>query len=590
MKNVVLLVVDSFCNDIIGESKYGKSATPFLDGLKEKCVYAENLYSQGPYTEAGLKGLLCGQNVMDEGGYMYRFNNISNFIFDPFYDAGYEIYNAYYPGQLYGEKISKKISHKYYTQGFDYRGYWMFRIQYYIDISARRALTREEKEELVNMYQILFACMEDFYGGADSSMEAENTYYFIRGRIDNFDMHESARIIREQKKMFLENQEKYVLRVLEEGKNHILFSMKQLPFTEPIENRALERIWREERGFWRKCAGKAFLTNVKNSSPNVGKLVASLKSENKYYFYNWIYRLNSARDYKKFLTKKEIIPIPSMGKQVQFMLRTLGERSGDPDKPFLYMLHVEEAHYFNTFLSYDVDDYELLKEETELLKADLKGVNGNYRGYLQYRQAMVYIDHWIKKLFEGLEKQGISEDTIVLITADHGSSYCYEPLRDERLVTNSHTANYHIPMFLYDSDTAPRSIRGFYTSKDVIPTLLEVCGIEKVPGFKGISMLSDRGEPSVCNSEYLGTGCPDIRMRPIQYVVRNKKYVISYEAKAGDEFEQGRIKEIYDREKDEDETVNLIEHVDRKEINDLVSFLEDRHREIHGEYLEKYGR
>jgi arylsulfatase A-like enzyme len=198
---------------------------------------------------------------------------------------------------------------------------------------------------------------------------------------------------------------------------------------------------------------------------------------------------------------------------------------------------------------------------------------------------MVYVDFWIKKMFEKMKDTGMLDNTVVLITADHGSSYCYEPLRNERLVTNSHSANYHIPMFLYDSSYGKKVIKGYYNSKDVIPTLLEICGLKKPGGFTGVSMLDDKKNPMMCDSEYMGTGCPDIRLRPIQYVARNQKYVISYEVKASEEFENGILKEVYDISIDKDECNNLIKHIDSLEIQDLLQFLKKRHERIHDEYI-----
>lgn len=574
-KNLIVLVVDSFCYDIIGNSKYGESATPFLDELKKRCIFAENLYSQGPYTEAGLKGLLCGQDVMDEGGYMYRFNNVSNFVFDPFHEAGYEVFNAYYPGQLYGEKISKTIDHKFFTQGFDYIGFWMYRIKYYSEIYKKRPLEIQEICELKTMYEILFECMGDFYNIINKESDE---YYFIRERLNNYDMVNAYQLILSERKKFDENPTEYIERVLKEGENHELYIMDTIPLTDRVDSSELYRIYLEEKNFWNKCARKSIFFTVFNSKTNINKICKSIWGKDKTFFYNWLYRLNGFRDYKKFLTFEADIPIPSLGKQIQFMFEMIENR--DKDKPFIYMMHSEEAHYFNTFLSYDINDYEILKQETEVLKRDLKKVNNNYRGYIQYRQAIVYTDFWIKKMFSELENRGLLNNTVVLITADHGSSYCYEPVRNERMVTNPHTENYHIPMFLFDSTYGPKKISGYHNSKDVLPTVLELCNLEKPKGFTGSSMLSGKDDSTICDSEYMGTGCPDLRLRPIQYVARNCKYLVAYECMAKDEFGKGNITAVYDLQNDKDELNNLVDNIESTEIQELLLFLSERHEKI----------
>ena len=72
-KNILLYVVDSLNYSHIKNSDL--NLMPFLEELKKDAVYCENMYSQAPYTEAALMNLYCGQDVLENGGYMLISHN-----------------------------------------------------------------------------------------------------------------------------------------------------------------------------------------------------------------------------------------------------------------------------------------------------------------------------------------------------------------------------------------------------------------------------------------------------------------------------------------------------------------------------------
>ena len=88
-KNVIFLVIDSFLINKIGNTRYGPSPTPFLDKLIRKSVFVKNLYSQGPFTEAGNKALLTGSDSLMHGGYMHNLNESKDIYLDVFKDNSY---------------------------------------------------------------------------------------------------------------------------------------------------------------------------------------------------------------------------------------------------------------------------------------------------------------------------------------------------------------------------------------------------------------------------------------------------------------------------------------------------------------------
>ena len=98
MKNIVLIVVDSMNQS---HMKTNPSLTPFLNGLKKDGFSFENMYSQAPYTEAAEMCIYCGQNVLDNGGYIKRFMNAEETIFEAFKRKGYCTYYNYFQKNFY---------------------------------------------------------------------------------------------------------------------------------------------------------------------------------------------------------------------------------------------------------------------------------------------------------------------------------------------------------------------------------------------------------------------------------------------------------------------------------------------------------
>ena len=80
---------------------------------------------------------------------------------------------------------------------------------------------------------------------------------------------------------------------------------------------------------------------------------------------------------------------------------------------------------------------------------------------------------------------------------------------------------------------------------------------------------------------------PDMRLRPIHFMIRNKKYLLAYTVKLFEDFSSGNIKEIYDLQSDPLETKDLAKsnQYDKEEISFLLTQLKERHCEILKSYL-----
>ena len=107
----------------------------------------------------------------------------------------------------------------------------------------------------------------------------------------------------------------------------------------------------------------------------------------------------------------------------------------------------------------------------------------------QYDGAIAYMDACMQTIFTALEARGILDDTIVVINSDHG-----ETLYDHECWFDHHglyDVTLHVPLTIRYPSKVPagRRIRGYTQHKDLMPTLLELAGIDSGISFDGRSLL-----------------------------------------------------------------------------------------------------
>jgi arylsulfatase A-like enzyme len=109
-----------------------------------------------------------------------------------------------------------------------------------------------------------------------------------------------------------------------------------------------------------------------------------------------------------------------------------------------------------------------------------------------YDGAVAYMDACIGRLLQQLEARGVAEETIVVLTADHG-----ETLYDHDCFFDHHglyDCTLHVPLIIRYRGRVPagRRVKGTCCHADLLPTLLELAGMtEAVPDDVTGSSLTD---------------------------------------------------------------------------------------------------
>ncbi len=589
MKDVVFLVVDSLMADHVFTANHGLPLTPFLESVRDRVLFFSNVYAQGPFTEAGTKGLLTGVDTLDDGGYLFRYDASRTFLTNVFKDRGFDTYSLIYPTCLYSDWILSKLDRVYYTSGMMFDVFWNQKIEHYIKLYDNGQFDRRDLEDCVRLMRVIFKGWLHFLDPANKEEKS-----MLRSYDAEYDYAGKFALVSEQYRLFEADAEQYVFDMFRQGKGHELNSVRSDFIPNLIRLSSIKTAFDGHKKFQKKLRRKQFLYNLKNNrikASQIREMLARVpKGINKYTFGEFEYMMTNllrGKDMKTCVDNRDYKLLLSAHSQIRKIGDLLVE---DHDVPRFVTAHVEEPHYFTTFFSFDSDDSALISDELDYAEQYVDSLTSGYRGLISYDLAVRYVDREISFLFDRLKKAGKLDNTVVVVTADHGSSYNICPPRG-RTVNNCHTENYRIPVIIYDSEINGRAVDCLSSNKDIIPTLLDHLKLQPSEDMTGVSLLADGQPRRFVTTEYMGTGCPDMRRNRACITVRSKKYMLACETKLTEGFHEEDITGIFDLEKDPLE-LHGEPKLRNEEIDEMIGFLKrriDAIRENNRDWLEYKG-
>ncbi len=238
-------------------------------------------------------------------------------------------------------------------------------------------------------------------------------------------------------------------------------------------------------------------------------------------------------------------------------------KTSGKNQPFFLWLHYMDVHEpyvperkyveaVDPSISLNDDEMFALFKET-LLKRDILDQDKVQLLKKLYLAHVKEVDEATKEFFGILEQAGVLQDTVILITSDHGDEFGEHGglSHDGRMFREL----IDVPLFIYDPDLTGETVRNELVSLlDVSPTIVHLCGLEPIKEFQGQSLLplDTLHSRTVFGEAYFKKGShePKENLREIHYCREgNLKIIYS---------EQDDSWQMYDLEKDPQERNDII--------------------------------
>ncbi|MCR5309402.1 MAG: sulfatase-like hydrolase/transferase, partial [Bacilli bacterium] len=403
----------------------------------------------------------------------------------------------------------------------------------------------------------------------------------------NYDAEKVLKQVEEQYSSFLSDKKNYINSIFEQKTNHPLFKISQYTQDNKIKNKEFIKQFQEK---YRSLFERIDKTHKKLNKKNCKHKFAGVRRKLGFFIIHP--GKGSLKDLAKaVLIWKEIYKdsdlfdrigdnyetfknAPSFKKHIDHYINW--EKSRTSNTPSFSCIHVDDIHNPEMFFTYDSEDMSLIDEEMRDVEDVLNNLPEKYYGNITHDLSLRYIDSKLKYFFDKLKEINKSDDTIVLICADHGFSFSGNPIRDSQ-ITNLYLENYNIPCIVFGSGYS-KEVDTLYSSKD-IPFILHALVGGKIPTAfdDGINSFSGREFLSI---EYCGGGCPVIKRRELKMAAFNKEWFVGSMGKIDSKIV---VTETYNLKKDPKQSKNLIRNksvISNNAIDELISKIEERRMAI----------
>ena len=222
--------------------------------------------------------------------------------------------------------------------------------------------------------------------------------------------------------------------------------------------------------------------------------------------------------------------------------------------------------------------YAMLRDWQKLKKDELSAAD---RGLAlsAYDECIAALDRELGKLFDALECRGVLDDTLLIVTADHGEQFGEHG--DFGHGFSVYQEEVHVPLLIHFPRKVPQGhvVREAVSLRDVPSTVLELAGLAGPSPFPGESLSAfwNGGEPA-CSGEASGplselaAPIETAHVRPVapefrgsvQSVVSGRHVFIRH---------AGGAEELYDLGADPEERSNLIDSANGELVERLRSWL-----------------
>ena len=202
------------------------------------------------------------------------------------------------------------------------------------------------------------------------------------------------------------------------------------------------------------------------------------------------------RGYHFFRTTSGSTDYTEAPKLNQKALRWIDDEYGG-ENPFLLWTHYMDVHYPfyppQEFLEEATDrsisksraisvNGKMHEEDEELSEADIADLQELYRGEVRY------MDHYLGELIEGLKQRGLYEDTIFVVTSDHGELFGEHGLFGHP--PSGYEESFHVPFVIFGPGIPDgQRVDQMSSLLDLPPTVADLFDLDVDPDWEGESLL-----------------------------------------------------------------------------------------------------
>jgi arylsulfatase A-like enzyme/tetratricopeptide (TPR) repeat protein len=190
-----------------------------------------------------------------------------------------------------------------------------------------------------------------------------------------------------------------------------------------------------------------------------------------------------------------------------------------------------------------------------------------------YSGEVAYVDSQLGRLFSFLEEKNILNDTLVIVTGDHGEALGEHGEQEHGFFAYNSTI--HVPLFFVAPGFKKKTCTACVCHIDIFPTVCQALSIPAPEGLHGLSLMARmQSEPEADRAIYFESKAPYFTKgwAPLEgYIYKERKYI------------DLPVKELYDLESDFDESKNI---VSRAKIAELSKTLQNVKNRLTGKFKE----
>ena len=558
MKNVLFVTLDGLRYDRLGLGGHRPSPSPTLDKLSEEGLCLDNIFSAGCATQFALPSLFTSTLPLDNGGYERGIQKREKSFVEVLKDHGYKsagFFSAYYGTSFFCydrgfDEFHEFISPRF-IQGNILRNYLGHLKQNY----KKGEKTLDECVSYLNKY------LTDYFNWKiryldEKEKELNEGTVIISPLLHGWDFQKIRRIVVRELDRLRSDPKTYVKGILEDGDGSEFWS---------------QTFGRSEMSAHGLSAHrKRFFEKNSLQFRTLGEVL-----------------MGRIRTYEQIRELERIVVrvpdrVASGAYMVDSVVKWLDENRAR-ERPFFVWAHLMDIHD-GRFFTNDVDQSrEERKQEMQGLKSQLRAIQSKgseYSSKITKDLAIRYVDMQVNRLVQYLKDHDLYDDTLIVISSDHGSRSSGAPKRESIDISDFYDEMYHIPAIFVGPGVKPGKLAGYFSSMDIGPTILSFLDIPVDQSFKGQSVLKNEGGRPHLVFEDLGRGPSDFTTRPIKVCVRSGANKLVYSVHPSERPEQGQVVQYFQLEDDKDEMKNMaseFEAIGEKDLKDLAI---DRVREI----------